>query len=432
MSPTLRGLRAARPTGRRRPRKNPLRCCAVALGMALLPGAMAGDEVPAAVASIKPLHSLLAGVMAGVAEPHVLILGGASPHTYSLKPSDAALLERAALVVWVGANLETFLARPIATLADDAHVLELSRAPSISMLRNRQGGLWEDAGHHGATDDREHKDGHYCEHHEGKHHGEEHHEGEHHGKGHHAGEHHAEGCHCPAKKHHGEHHDEGHHEEADGHRHHGKHHDEGHHEEADGHGHHGDGHHEDEAADAPHANGRAHGHGIHDMHVWLNPENAAVIAQLMAAALAELDPAHADRYRSNAEQLKARLQALDAELRDTLAPVADRGFIVFHDAWQYFDTHYGLRALGSITVSPEQAPGAARLVAIRERLVTADAACVFSEPQFQPRIVQSLVADTGVATGELDPLGAALEAGPELYFQLMRGIAQALQDCLQP
>ena len=365
-----------------------MRGCAVALGMALLPGATAGDEAPVAVASIKPLHSLLAGVMAGIAEPHALILGGASPHTYSLKPSDAAMLERADLVVWVGANLETFLARPIATLADDAHVLELSRAPSIPMLRNRQGGLWEDAEHHGATDDHEDRPG-RCRHHGKEHHGDKHHEGEHHAEE------------CPIKKHRCKEH-------------------------------HGEGHHKDEAADAPHADGHAHGHGIYDTHLWLNPENATAIAQLMAAALAELDPAHADRYRSNAAQLKARLQTLDAELRDALAPVADRGFIVFHDAWQYFDTHYGLRALGSITVSPEQAPGAARLVAIRERLVTADAACVFSEPQFQPRIVQSLVADTGVATGELDPLGAALEAGPELYFQLMRGIAQALQDCLRP
>ena len=322
--------------------------------MALLPGAMAGDEAPVAVASIKPLHSLLAGVMEGVAEPHVLIHGGASPHTYSLKPSDAAMLERADLVVWVGANLETFLARPIATLADDAHVLELSRAPGIPMLRNRQGGFWEDAGHHGATDDHDDETEHRCEHHE-----EEHHKGEHHGGKHHAEE-------CEAKRHHGK----GHHEKAEGHGHHDEHHGkghghhdehygEGHHEEADGHGHHGEhhgeGHHEDEA------DGHAHDHGIHDMHLWLNPENAAVIAQIMAAALAELDPAHADRYRSNAEQLKARLQTLDAELRDALAPVAGRGFIVFHDAWQYFDTHYGLRALGSITVSPGQAPGAARI-----------------------------------------------------------------------
>ena len=409
-----------------------MRGCAVALGMALLPGATAGDEAPVAVASIKPLHSLLAGVMAGIAEPHALILGGASPHTYSLKPSDAAMLERADLVVWVGANLETFLARPIATLADDAHVLELSRAPSIPMLRNRQGGLWEDAEHHGATDGHEDRPG-RCRHHGKEHHGDKHHEGTHHADGHHAEE-------CPIKKHRcKEHHGEGHHVEADEHGHHGEKHHEGEHHAEECpikkhrcKEHHGEGHHKDEAADAPHADGHAHDHGIYDTHLWLNPENAAVIAQLMAAALAELDPAHADRYRSNAAQLKARLQTLDAELRDALAPVADRGFIVFHDAWQYFDTHYGLRALGSITVSPEQAPGAARLVAIRERLVTADAACVFSEPQFQPRIVQSLVADTGVATGELDPLGAALEAGPELYFQLMRGIAQALQDCLRP
>ncbi len=395
MAPVFFSLQASCRAGRRQIRRC-LRCCAAAFGLMLLPAAMAVDEAPVAVASIKPLHSLLAGVMAGIAEPHVLVRGGASPHIYSLKPSDAITLGRADLVVWVGTNLEAFLAQPIAALTDDARVLELSRAESLSLLRNRQGGLWEDDEHHG------HEAGHCREHHgkehHGKHYAEKHHHAEHYAEGHHGEE-------CCAERHH---------------------------QEEEKHECRVDGHHEDEAAGAPHADGHAHDHGIRDMHVWLDPENAAAITRLMAAALAEIDPPHAARYRANAEQLKTRLHALDAELHEILAPVADRGFIVFHDAWQYFDTHYGLRALGSITVSPEQAPGAARLVAIREKIADADAACVFSEPQFQPRIVHSLIADTGIATGELDVLGATLEAGPELYFRMMRSNAQAMRACLQP
>ena len=166
------------------------------------------------------------------------------------------------------------------------------------------------------------------------------------------------------------------------------------------------------------------------MHLWLHPANATVIVKAMVAGLAKVDPSRAAAYRANGDRVIARLRDLDAEIRGILAPVARAGFIVFHDAWHYFDKHYGLRALGSITVSPEHAPGAARLVKIRERLSTAGVTCVFAEPQFEPRVVTALVADTGVRTGEVDPLGAALEDGEDLYFELMRGNARAFRKCL--
>ena len=102
---------------------------------------------------------------------------------------------------------------------------------------------------------------------------------------------------------------------------------------------------------------------------------------------------------------------------------------MFHDAWQYLDTRYGLRAVGSVTVNPEHAPGAARLAEIRERIVDARATCVFAEPQFEPRLVVTLVEGTDAQTGTLDPLGAALESGPDLYFDLMRTNAAAFRAC---
>ena len=186
--------------------------------------------------------------------------------------------------------------------------------------------------------------------------------------------------------------------------------------------------------------GEAHAHrgaeheappGTYNMHLWLDPANASAMVDAMADALSRLDPEGSGHYRENAARLRTRLGRLDEELAETLAPVSDRGFIVFHDAWQYFDTRYRLRALGSVTVSPEQPPGAARLTEIREKLTGAEAECVFAEPQFEPRLVRTLVAGTGAATGTLDPLGMAIEEGPDLYFALMRAVADSFRACFE-
>lgn len=160
--------------------------------------------------------------------------------------------------------------------------------------------------------------------------------------------------------------------------------------------------------------------------------NAVVMVDAVTAALAEQDPAHADRYRENAAAVTERLEALHQELDTDLAAVRDRPYVVFHDAYQYFERRYGLNPVGSITVSPEQAPGAARLTEIRERIAAADAVCVFSEPQFEPALIAVVTEGTNVRTGVLDPLGADLEAGSDAYVTLMRNLSASLRDCLLP
>jgi zinc transport system substrate-binding protein len=151
----------------------------------------------------------------------------------------------------------------------------------------------------------------------------------------------------------------------------------------------------------------------------------AIVNELSAA-----DPADAAVYHANGDKLQARLDGLDREIAASLAPVKDVPFIVFHDAYQYFDRHYGLAGVGSITVNPEQPPGARRLGEIREKIVNQQARCVFREPNFEPALVDTVVADTDAKTGVLDPEGAGLSEGPDLYFQLMRGIADSLKACL--
>jgi zinc transport system substrate-binding protein len=322
-----------------------------ALALAPVP-ALALDGV---VASIKPVHSLVAGVMQGAGAPHLLVRGAASPHTHSLRPSDAAALESAKLVFWVGPNLETFLDGALDTLGVDARVIELGAAHGLVKLPLREGGAFDTHGEH------EGHDGHDHDHEEAA-----------------AGDH---------------------------------------------------DHEHEEKAEAEH-DGHDHAHGAYDMHVWLDPQNAAAMVHEIEEALAEADPANAELYAANAGKLEARLAELQTEIAAELEPVKDRPFIVFHDAYHYFEDRFGLNAAGSITVNPDIMPGAERLREIQDRVRELGAACVFAEPQFEPKLVTVATEGTGAGSGVLDPLGAAIEDGPELYFELMRGMASSLRDCL--
>jgi zinc transport system substrate-binding protein len=300
---------------------------AASAAMLLGPAPIMADEAPWAVASIKPIHSLLAGVMAGVGAPALLVKGFASPHSYALKPSDAALLDHARIVFWVGPALERFLERPLKTLGGDAILVALLETVGLTRFAARPSGLWQF----------------------------------------------------------------------------------------------GQNAHPIDAADTG---------TLVDGHIWLDPVNAKTIVQRMALELSAVDPDQAARYVENAAALGRRLEALDAELAAALAPVATRPFIVFHDAYQYFEARYGLAGAGSIMLDPDQPPGAERLAAIQARLAAEGAICVFREPQFPTALVETVTRDTDARIGELDPEGAALPDGPELYFTLLRNIATALVGCL--
>jgi zinc transport system substrate-binding protein len=310
------------------------------------------------VASIKPVHSLVANIMEGVGEPALLVRGTGSEHSYSLRPSDARALDQAEVVFWVGESMETFLTKPLRALAGDAKVVALAEVPGITLLATREGGMWE-ADEHG------------------------HEQAEAEAEGGHAEEHEGEGEHAEAE-----------HQEAE-------------HQEADD-----------------------HAHGEADMHVWLDPRNAEVLAAAIASALSDADPENASTYQANAARLREQLDELDRSLRHRLARVADRPYVVFHDAYQYFEHRYGVEAVGAISINPTLRPSAQRLDAIQERLEELDAACVFAEPQFEPALVDTVIEGTSARKGVLDPLGADLDAGPDQYFQLMNALADSLVDCL--
>jgi zinc transport system substrate-binding protein len=309
-----------------------------ALAAALALTTAASAEVPRVVASVKPIHSLVTQVMGDLGTPDLLVDGSASPHSYSLKPSDAQALQQANLVFWTGHGLELFLEDSIATLAPNAKAVELSDASGIELLPPREAGTFEP-----------HED-----------------------------------------------HEEGHDDHTD---------------------------HADAEEDHAHE-------GERDMHFFLDPQNAKAMVAAIEQSLSAADPDNAATYAANAATATSGLDALIAETEAKLAPVKDRPFVVFHDAYQYFEARFGLNVAGSITISPELAPGADRIAAIRDKLKTLDAACVFAEPNFDPRVVDVLIEGTGAKAATLDPEGASLEPGPGLYAQLIGTIADDLIACL--
>jgi len=178
------------------------------------------------------------------------------------------------------------------------------------------------------------------------------------------------------------------------------------------------------------ASGAAAPQGAFDGHIWLSPDNAKTILRAAAQTLAAVDPAHAQQYQSNAQRAVQRIDTLSAELFAELAPVRDKPFIVFHDAYQYFEHAFGLHAVGSILVTPEAMANARRVSQMQDKIRSLGAVCVFSEPQFEPRLVHTLVEGTSARLGTLDPLGAKGPLGLEGYEQLLRGLARNLSQCL--
>jgi zinc transport system substrate-binding protein len=179
-----------------------------------------------------------------------------------------------------------------------------------------------------------------------------------------------------------------------------------------------------------HAGDHGHAEGAADGHLWLDPANAAAIAAAVAAELAALDPGNAALYAANAAAFSTELTALEAEIKATLDPLRGRPFVVFHDAYQYFEAAFDLPAAGSISLGEADAPSAARVAEIRDRIAAEGVACVFAEPQFEPRLVATVIEGSQARSGTLDPVGAGLDPGPGLYPALLTGLARGFADCL--
>ncbi len=174
---------------------------------------------------------------------------------------------------------------------------------------------------------------------------------------------------------------------------------------------------------------RDHDHHM-DPHLWLDPVNMEIFAGILARKLSEMDPANAATYQSNAATLKTQLNTLNKELAITLKPIAHQPFMVFHDAYQYFEKRYDLGPIFTMTLNPEVMPSAAQILAIKEALRDYQITCLFSEPQFSPAIMQRIAAETGLNYGTLDPDGGPPGNGFSAYAGLLQQMAYMLLQCL--
>lgn len=293
-----------------------------ALGVGLASPAYAELRV---VVTIKPIHSLVAGVMAGVGKPHLIVKGSASPHDFALKPSDASALQKASVVIRVSDHFETFLNSAIANVRKSSKiVVNLDEVPGIQTLPVRTGSAWSGAHHHNHDDDR-----------------------------------------------------------------------------------------------------------LVDPHIWLAPKNAIVMVSKISAVLSRSAPSNATLFSRNAETMITRLHRLNQDMQTELKATQPRPFLVYHDAFQYFETAFKRPATGAISLGDSRKPGAQRIRRLHKLIRRKKIACVFIEPQSSPRLARVVISGTPARLAKLDAIGADIKPGPDAYFQLMRRNAKAFVNCFR-
>mgnify|MGYP000686788182 FL=1 len=170
-----------------------------------------------------------------------------------------------------------------------------------------------------------------------------------------------------------------------------------------------------------------HAHGEYDPHIWLDPMNAKVILNEMVEHLIENDPTNEAKYKSNLDKALKEIDKLTIEVMTDLNNSVSS--IVFHDAYQYFEKRFNVNILGAFTVNTDVMPGAEQLAEIREIIEHDKVACIFSEPQFNRDIINAVAKDMKIKTGVLDPLGATLDSGKDLYFKLIRNMSASFKGC---
>ena len=196
------------------------------------------------------------------------------------------------------------------------------------------------------------------------------------------------------------------------------------HDDHDGHDDEHDGH-DDHDDHAGHHDG--HNHGEFDAHIWLDPANAKEMVLEISHELSELDPSNKSKYEDNASKTIAALDTLIEEVDNSLSK--DISYIVFHDAYQYFETRFGVKSAGALTLNPDVLPGAKQIADIQDLINDKGIKCIFSEPQYNPKIIETLGNDMNISTGVMDPLGAYIEAGPSMYSELINKIANSIKNC---
>ena len=295
------------------------------------------------VTTIQPLHSLISNVMGKKGKLDLILEGTASPHSFTLKPSHARMIENADIVFWIDKDLESFLEKPLKSIPKKAKIVHLMDLSSLEIHKFREKNIY------GGHDD---------------------------------------------------------------------------HDDHDKHGHKKDKHDKHDDHDK---HGHAHAHGEFDVHIWLDPNNAKVIVKEVANQLATLDSKNSDFYKENAEKTLNKLDNLINKIDKSINKKAS--FVTFHDAYQYFEKRFGIEALGALTINTDIQPGAKQIEEIEHLVEDKNIKCIFSEPQFNPKLINMIAKSTGAKTGILDPLGSSYKPGQDLYFNLINDLYQNINKC---
>ena len=278
------------------------------------------------VTTIKPIHSLVAGVMDGLGSPSLIVDGSNSPHNFSLKPSHAKMIEDAEIIFWVGEDLETFMIKPLESIANNATKVSFMDLDSIIKLKFKEENILEVEGYDDDHDD-----------------------------------------------------------------------------------------HDD------------HADGEFDAHIWLDPKNAIEIVNEIAKILSLKDPNNKNVYYSNAEKLNHSLNELIKKIN--LSINKDARFIVFHDAYQYFEKRFDVSSAGALILNEEALPSAKKVSEIHKIIKKQNINCIISEPQFNPNIIKSIAQDSSILTRSFDPLGSSFDTNKNLYFEMILSLSNSLKDC---
>ena len=271
------------------------------------------------ITTVKPLNMIVQDLTTGITRSEALLPPGTSPHDYALRPSDMKKLRDADLVIWVGPELEMFLAN---MLEGKENSLALTEQHSID-FRHYEHAVEIDHGDHN------------------------------------------------------------------------------------------------------------HNHDGIDPHLWLGPKQAIQAANVITSALVQHDPLHKKGYEDNLSMFVSEVNQTISELNKKLKPLAEHGYFVFHDGYGYFEEQFGLNNLGHFTVEPDRRPGAKTLISIRRALQDQQAFCVFSEPQFSPAVVNSVVSGTDVKIGTLDPMATDIAEGKGGYARFLTELGASFTKCLE-
>jgi zinc transport system substrate-binding protein len=325
------------------------------------------SETTGVVSTIQPINSLVSAVIGNTGKNILLIPADVSPHDYKLKPSDTKKLQNANIIFFVSDHLESSVIKVFKNLPKNIKTVNLMEDAGIKHLAIRDNEAWERHDH---------------DKHEKKH---DDHDNDKH-----------------AKKH--DDHDHDKHEK--------KHDDHDHDKHAKKHDDHDDHEKED------------------DVHIWLSPDNAVKIIKKINKELSLFFPENAKTYDQNANQMIKRINQLKVELKNELSDIKDIPYVVFHDAYQYFETSFDLNAVGSVALEGDIASSPKQISFIKDKIVKLKASCVFQEPQFDSKLVKIVVEGTNAQIGTLDPLGVNIKRDKDFYLQLLRNMAKSLKDCL--